>query len=100
MKTAMVRCETFEAHAKENERLVRAMFDELRTRALEGLRHTGYWLADGVMFVHLATEVSPDSNPLTTLPAFKAFQAQLKDRRVEATVGTELSASEAYGIAA
>jgi hypothetical protein len=93
----MVRYKTAEAHAKDNEVLVRAVFDELRFRAPEGLRYASYRLADGVTFVHIATVQTPDNNPLTTLPAFKAFQAQLKDRCVEAPVVTELTAVDSYG---
>ena len=96
MKTVMVRYKTSEAHAKANEQLVRAVFDELRAREPEGLRYASYRLADGVTFVHIATIQTPDQNPLTTLPAFKAFQAQLKERCVEPPLVTELSAIDAY----
>jgi hypothetical protein len=96
MKTVMVRYKTSEAHAQANEQLVRAVFDELRSRAPEGLRYASYRLADGVTFVHIATLQTPDENPLAVLPAFKAFQAQLKDRCVEVPVVTELSAIDSY----
>jgi hypothetical protein len=84
MKTIMVRYKTSETHADANEALVRAVFEELRSRAPAGLRYASYRLADGVTFLHLATLESPDENPLVTLPAFKTFQKQLKDRCVEA----------------
>ncbi|HKY40384.1 MAG TPA: hypothetical protein VJN18_30835 [Polyangiaceae bacterium] len=100
MKTVMVRYKTTEAHAEANEVLVRAVFDELRALAPEGLRYASYRLADGVTFVHLATLQAPGENPLRTLSAFKAFQAQLKDRCVEAPVVTELSAVDTYGLVA
>lgn len=64
MKTLMVRYKTAAAHAEANEELVRAVFDELRSRAPEGLRYASYRLADGVTFVHLATLQVPDENPL------------------------------------
>jgi len=100
MKTLMVRYKTAEAHAQANEELVRAVFEELRSRAPEGLRYASYRLEDGVTFLHIATLQTPDHNPLSALPAFKAFQAQLKDRCVEAPVVTELSAIDAYGLVA
>jgi hypothetical protein len=96
MKTIMVRYKTSEAHASTNEALVRAVFDELRSRAPSGLRYATYRLRDGVTFVHLATMETPDENPLTVLPAFKAFQQQLKERCVEAPLVTELCAVDAY----
>ena len=71
MKTVMVRYKTTETHAKANEDLVRAVFDELRAHAPQGLRYASYRLA-----------------------------AQLKERCVEAPVVTELSAIDAYGLVA
>jgi hypothetical protein len=99
MKTIMVRYKTSQTHAAANENLVRAVFDELRARAPEGLRYASYRLADGVTFVHLATLETPDENPLAVLPSFKIFQEQLrmKDRCVEPPVVTELSAVDSYG---
>ena len=98
MKTIMVRYKTAEAHAHANETMVRAVYDELRSRAPAGLRYATYRLADGVTFVHIAKLETPDENPLVTLPAFKAFQKGLKDRCVEPPVVMELSAVDSYGI--
>src|SRR5687768_14886673 len=100
MKTVMVRYKTSDAQARANEELVRAVFAELRSRVPAGFRYASYRLADGATFVHIATLQTPDQNPLTTSPAFKAFQAQLKERCVEAPVVTELTAIDAYGIVA
>lgn len=100
MKTIMVRYKTSEAHASANEALVRAVFNELRSRAPEGLRYASYRLADGVTFVHIATLEASDKNPLAVLPSFKAFQEGLKDRCVEPPVVTELSVVDSYGLVA
>jgi quinol monooxygenase YgiN len=100
MKTVMVRYKTAPAHAAPNEALVHAVFDELRERAPGGLRYATYRLADGVTFIHVATHEAPDANVLTALPAFKAFQAQLKERCVEPPVITELSVVDSYGLIA
>ena len=97
MKTIMVRYKTSEATGDTNAALVRAVFEELRARAPGGIRYTSYRLADGVTFVHIASVERPDQNPLTSLPAFKAFQAQLADRCVEPPVVTELSIVGSYG---
>jgi hypothetical protein len=98
MKTIMVRYKTTsEAAAGDNETLVHAVFDELRSRAPAGLRYATYRLADRVTFVHVATLETPDKNPLTALPAFAAFQERIKDRCVEPPVVTELFAVDSFG---
>src|ERR1700733_14832679 len=97
VKTIMVRYKTSDAHADANEALVHAVFDELRARAPAGIRYATYRLADGGSFVHIATLDGEDHNPLTGLPAFKAFQKDLKDRCLEPPLVTELFAVDAYG---
>jgi len=94
----MVRYRTSDAQAEANAALVHAVFDELRARAPGGIRYATYRLADGTTFVHIATLDTAERNPLTTLPAFQAFQANLKDRCVEPPVLTELSAVDSYGL--
>ena len=96
MKTIMVRYRTKPEHADANVTLVRAVFEELRQRAPEGLCYASYRLADGVSFVHVATHADP--NPLSSLPAFQAFQAQIKARIEEPPVVTELFAVGAFGL--
>ena len=97
MKTVMVRYKTTEAHAGANEALVRAVFDELRSRAPAGIRYASYTLPDKVSFVHIATLEAQEGNPLVALPSFRAFQEKLKERCVELPVVTELSAVGSYG---
>ena len=100
MRTVMVRYKTLDTQAEANAALVHAVFDELRSRAPAGIRYATYRLADGATFVHIATLDSADHNPLTTLPAFRAFQAKLEERCVEPPVLTELSAVDSYGVGA
>ena len=100
MKTIMVRYKTSAAHAGTNEALVRAVFEELRARAPAGLRYACHRLPDEGTFIHIATVETPDENPLTTLPSFKAFQSQLKERCVEPPVFTELWVVGSYGMGA
>jgi hypothetical protein len=95
MKTIMVRYKTAEAQADANEALVRAVFAELAAQRPGGLRYASYRLADGV-FVHIATVERLDENPLTALPAFKAFQKDLRARCLEPPVVTEMSPVGAY----
>jgi hypothetical protein len=95
MKTIMVRYKTSETQADANEALVRAVFAELAAQRPDGLRYASYRLADGV-FVHIATVERLDENPLTALPAFKAFQQDLRARCLEPPVVTEMSPVGAY----
>lgn len=98
MKTIMVQYKTSEEAGDANAALVRAVFEDLRTRAPGGIRYASYRLADGVTFVHIATVAAPDDNPLTDLPSFRAFQSHLhlKDRCVEPPVVTEVSVVGSY----
>ena len=96
MRTVMVRYRTSDREAGPNELLVRAVFDELRSRSPAGLHYASYRLPDGTTFVHIATIETPDENPLSALPSFQAFQTKLTDRCVERPVVTELSIIDSY----
>ncbi|HEX4458186.1 MAG TPA: hypothetical protein VIA18_09450 [Polyangia bacterium] len=98
MKTIMVRYKTKPDSADDNESLVRAVFAQLKTNAPDGIRYATFRLEDGVSFMHIATVASTDDNPLVNLPAFKAFQRELKQRCVELPVITELSTIGSYGV--
>jgi quinol monooxygenase YgiN len=96
MKTIMVRYKTSSKEtADTNAALVRAVFEELRVRAPGGIRYASYRMEDGVTFVHIATHEG-SSEPLTSLPAFKEFQKELKGRCAEPPVVSELSPVGAY----
>lgn len=99
MKTLMVRYKTHPEHADTNARLIHAVFDELRSLTPDGIRYTTYRLADGVTFIHLASHAH-DPSRLTSLPAFKAFQANIKERCAEPPLVTELSILDSYGFPA
>ncbi len=96
MKTIMVRYKTKPEHAQTNTALVRAVFEALNQLAPAGICYASYRLEDGVSFVHVASHAEP--NPLSTLPAFQAFQAQIKDRIEGPPVVTELFAIGSYGL--
>lgn len=97
MRTVMVRYKTKEGQAATNEALIHAVFDELRSREPGGLNYASYRLADGATFVHIAMLDGIGENPLTSLPAFKAFQSGIKERCSEEPVVTELARVDSYG---
>jgi hypothetical protein len=96
MKTILVRYKTSATHAETNEALVRAVFEELRAGAAEGIRYASYRLPDGATFVHIATLEQPDRNPLRALASFQTFQKQLEGRCEEPAVVTELTPVDSY----
>jgi acyl dehydratase len=88
--TKVIRYRTKPEHADENERLVRAVFAELAEDAPEGLHYATFRLDDGVSFVHVAV-TDGDENPLTSSPAFAAFQAGIGERCAEGPVPADAS---------
>jgi hypothetical protein len=86
--TRVIRYRTKPEHADENERLVREVFAELAEQHPEGLHYATYRLDDGVSFVHIAVTDS-DVNPLTSSPAFAAFQADIAERCAEGPLPAE-----------
>ena len=81
MKRVMVRYTVKPEHAEENQALIEDVFAALEREQPNGMAYSVFKLADGVSFVHLTTHDSPDGmNPLTLIPAFKAFAAGAKER--------------------
>jgi hypothetical protein len=80
--TKVIRYRTKPEHADENERLVRDVFAELAKERPEGLHYATFRLDDGVTFVHVAV-TDGEENPLTSSPAFAAFQAAIGERCAE-----------------
>jgi hypothetical protein len=96
MRRVIVRYRVKPDRADENVELVRAVYEELAKTKPEGLRYATLQLDDGVSFVHLS-ESESDSNPLTEVPAFKAFQEEIADRAEEGPVVTEVGVIGSYG---
>jgi quinol monooxygenase YgiN len=91
MSRVMVRYRVKPDRAEENRELVRAVYEELHRTQQTGIRYATFNLDDGVSFVHIHSDETPDgSNPLSALPAFKEFQRGIADRCEEAPVVTKL----------
>lgn len=81
MKQVVVRYRVRPEHLAEHEAKLRAVFDALAREAPEGLAYSATRLDDATSFLHVATVTTADgSNPLTALPAFRAFVAGIADR--------------------
>jgi hypothetical protein len=97
MKTVLVRYTARDDKTAENEALIRAVFDELRSSAPAGLHYNAFRVADTSSFVHLATiDTADGSNPLVKLEAFKHFTRALGERCTEVPVAIDLVCVDGY----
>jgi hypothetical protein len=77
---------------EENERLVRAIVDELHDVQPAGLRYAAFKLDDGASFVHLVSrDASAGHLPGRQLDALRAFHAGLRERCVAPPERAELA---------
>jgi hypothetical protein len=89
--TRVIRYRTKPEQADENERLVREVFVELARNDPDGLQYATFRLDDGVSFVHVAV-LDGEENPLTSSPAFAAFQAGVAERCAEGPIPADATA--------
>lgn len=67
--------------ADENQRYIERVFAELRAHGPAGVRYIAFRAQGGCTFVHLVSiETDTGENPLEQIPAFRAFQAGVRDR--------------------
>jgi len=94
----MIRYTVMPEMVADNERLVRQVYEALHAAKPAGLRYTTLRLDDGVSFVHLVSYSSDGANQaLTSLPAFQAFTAGIRERCTTPPVTTDLQIVGAYG---
>ena len=89
--TKVIRYRTKPEQADENERLIREVFVELSQDDPDGLQYATFRLDDGVSFVHVAV-LDGEENPLTSSPAFAAFQADVAERCAEGPIPADATA--------
>jgi hypothetical protein len=77
-RAVVVRYRTRPDAADDNERLIKAVFEELAAVQPGGIRYLTFRV-DDTTFVHAAVFAS-DANPLEDLPAFQAFTSGLAGR--------------------
>lgn len=94
----MVRYKVVSDRVQENQQMIRAVFDTLKSQQPEGLRYTSFLHADGATFTHLvAYEREENGSILTTLPAFQTFVKDIRQRCEEPPLTTELTQIGTYG---
>jgi hypothetical protein len=85
--------------ADENERLVRAVFEELRRLKPAGLRYATLREKGGLGFMHLVAYDQEGAPKMTDFAAFRAFSAEIKDRCEVPPERTEWEQLGGYGVA-
>jgi len=79
---------------ERNAELVRAVYRELEEVEPVGFHYATYRLEDGRTFLHVAERDADGGNPLTSLKAFRQFQAGIGERCEQ---GPEVSGAELVG---
>lgn len=97
MRRVVVRYRVKADRLEEHERLVGDVFAELARVRPAGIVYQALKLDDGVSFVHVAAISTPDgTNPLTPLPSFQAFSANIAERCEDRPVSSPAAALGAY----
>jgi quinol monooxygenase YgiN len=93
MRRALVRYKVKPEAVAENEKLVRAVYEELRQTQPAGMRYATFQLDDGVSFVHINFS---DGASLNELASFRAFQEGIAERCDEQPRVSELREIGSY----
>jgi hypothetical protein len=98
-RLTLVRYTTKTEASAENERLSRAVFDQIRAEAPKNIAYGLFRIEDE--FIHLFVNLAADnSDAVTDASAFHAYQADLAERCTTAVQPTRLSVEmiDSYGL--
>src|SRR4029077_17935638 len=95
--STMVRYKVRPERADENERLLRAAYEQLGRDRPDGLHYATFKLPDGVSFMHVVFETEQPGRILGQVAAFQAFQADIGDRCDDPPAVTEITLVGSYG---
>jgi hypothetical protein len=87
MNRRLIRYKTKPGRADENQRLIEAVFQELRTAKPDGVRYMVLRMADD-SFAHFV-ELEGSANPMQSLEAFRKFSGTAAERALEPPVASE-----------
>jgi hypothetical protein len=97
MKKLLIRYKVKADRVAENENLVKEVYKQLHERNIDGFHYTTIKLEDGVSFIHIAFVDKEEANAaFNQLPAFKNFQANIKDRCEELPVVNQITVIGSY----
>jgi len=91
MVQRLIRYRTDPDRADLNQRLVEAVFAELKARETQGLRYLVLRTADGSFFHLVAFENGGGTSGLTTLHEFQEFQRDLRIRCIQPPEAVEVT---------
>ena len=100
MKKRMIRYKVKKEKVAENEALIKEVYRQLKEKQPKDLSYATYKLEDGQTFVHLVSHDNEGAYSLTELPAFRNFQANIKDRYEEPAVVMDITEIGSYGFGA
>jgi hypothetical protein len=89
MNRRLIRYKAKPGRADENQRLIEAVFLELREAKPDGVRYMVLRMADD-SFAHFV-ELDGTTNPLQTLEAFRKFSSTAGERALEPPVASEVT---------
>jgi hypothetical protein len=99
MRRLVVQYKVKPEKADENAQYIERVFAELRAQSPAGIRYIAFRASDGVSFMHLVSvETETGENPLDTLAAFQAFQADIGERFAEQPTFTTLEEVGSYRV--
>lgn len=92
MKKVIVLYQVKADRVAENETLIKEVYKQLHERKIEDFHYSTFKLEDNVSFVHIAFFDTEEANTaFSNLPAFKNFQANIKDRCSELPIATPIT---------
>jgi hypothetical protein len=96
MSVRMVRAKIKADKAAELEKAAKEMFTAIEAAQPQGVRYASCKLPDGVTYVILLGLDDDENNPLSSVPAFRDFQENLKTWIAEPPVVEELTPVGSY----
>ena len=90
MNRRLIRYKAKPGRADENQRLIEAVFSELREAKPDGVRYMVLRMADD-SFAHFVELDGIGANPLQTLEAFRKFSSTAGDRALEPPVASDVT---------
>ena len=96
MKRNLIRYRTHSDRADENQRLIEAVFAELAAAQPEGVRYTALRLPDDAFYHLVFLDSDSELSSLTSLAAFRTFQAGVRDRCAEPPRTSEVTVVGSY----
>ncbi len=93
----IIRYRTHPERTAENQRLIEAVFAELRDRPIAGLHYTASGTPDGQFTHFVSYDDGVEGAQLPTLETFRAFQDGIRERCIEPPVRTEVKVLGSFG---